>query len=112
MVLGWFYYVLRLVLVWFAWWWWFSDREKEDLLSRLENGEVSDDGMESDGDDLPYYASREELVRELENPHEEDDLDDVMIAEHDEDPQLIQDVTDSDEQPPLPGTSSNFRFLA
>lgn len=88
--------------------WCFSDREIENLLRRLENGEVSDDGMESDGDDLPYYASRDELVREIENQHGEDVFDEVITADDDEDPPLIQDDAESNEEPPLPGASSQL----
>lgn len=79
----------------------FSDREIENLLQRLENGEISDDELESDEDDMPYYTSREELMRELEN-HEDEVIDEVPTGIDEEDPPLIN----NDDQSPLPGTSS------
>lgn len=72
-------------LVWFslqrAFYWLtaMDNRKIEEMLRMLENGEISSDEMESDGDDLEdYYPSRRELMEELEDSPlhslEEEDL--------------------------------------
>ncbi|KAJ0172537.1 hypothetical protein K1T71_011676 [Dendrolimus kikuchii] len=43
--------------------------------------------------------------RQLENQQGEDVFDEVMTADDNEDPPLIQGDAESDEQPPLPGIS-------
>ncbi|XP_026316625.1 piggyBac transposable element-derived protein 4-like [Hyposmocoma kahamanoa] len=85
-----------------------NDHAIAELLSRLENGEISEDGMESDEDDLPYYTTHKELVKDLENYYEENLFEEVPAAEDDEEPPLIQDDAESNIPSPLPGISSQI----
>ncbi|XP_045505807.1 piggyBac transposable element-derived protein 3-like [Colias croceus] len=43
-----------------------NDKNIEEMLRMLESGEISDDQLESDGEDLDYYPSRQDLLDELE----------------------------------------------
>lgn len=66
----------------------FVERQIEDM-QRLENGEISEDDLESDGEDIPYYPSQEALAAELEDDEE------VLTGENNleefPDPPLVQD---------------------
>lgn len=59
------------------------------MLKRLENGDISEDDLESDGEDIPYYPSLGSLATELEDDEDvltgQDNLEDFL------DPPLIQD---------------------
>lgn len=74
-----------------------SDRDIEDLLAQLEGGEVSEDDVESDGDELEYYPTRERLLAELEDDEMGEE------SETDIDPPLVNasndDVVDSQQSP-------------
>lgn len=39
--------------------------EIEEMLSQLENGEISDDGGSEDEDEIDYYVNREQIQQEL-----------------------------------------------
>lgn len=59
------------------------------FVQRLENGAISEDDLESDGEDIPYYPSREELAAELE--HDEEVVTGQDNSEDFPDPPLVQD---------------------
>lgn len=65
--------------------------EIEELLSQLENGEISDDGGSEDEDEIYYYVNREQIQQELE--YMEDLAADAADAGNDEniDPPLLND---------------------
>nr|XP_026487574.1 piggyBac transposable element-derived protein 1-like [Vanessa tameamea] len=68
-----------------------DDRGIEEVLQQLENGELSEDDLESDGEDIPYYTSPEELVRELKKTRSR-----IVI------------VIENEAESTLPGTSSQL----
>lgn len=45
----------------------FSEQQIEDMLRRLENGDISEDDLESDGEDIPYYPPLGALSAELKD---------------------------------------------
>lgn len=94
----------------------FVERQIEDMLMRLENGEISEDDLESDGEDIPYYPSREALAAELEDDEEvltgENNLEEFPDPPLVQDEQPIQDAQSS-EQVEAQATESliNLRHL-
>lgn len=56
----------------------------------MENGEISDDGMESDGEDIPYYPTRESLIRDLEDDIN-DNCEEAEDTDNCPDPPLFQE---------------------
>ncbi|KAH9645491.1 hypothetical protein HF086_017403, partial [Spodoptera exigua] len=93
-----------------------DERQIEDMLMRLENGEISEDDLESDGEDIPYYPSREALAAELEDDEEvltgENNLEEFPDPPLVQDEQPIQDAQSS-EQVEAQATESliNLRHL-
>lgn len=87
----------------------FTDLQIEDLLRRLENGEVSEDDAESDEEEIPYYPSREELEAELDEIecYEEPN----NIQDNNEDPPLVQDDILPDSSSHSPDVAMNIRNL-
>nr|AGK25051.1 transposase [Chilo suppressalis] len=90
------------------WWWlhvyaWFyvlftamaskacSDGQIEDILLRLEAGDISEDDCESEGDDLDFYPTREELLQVLEDDYELTNDDETGNDGDRSDPPLICD---------------------
>lgn len=65
--------------------------EKEDILRRLEAGDLSEDDCESDGDELDFYPTREDLLHVLEE--------DTLSDEQQEDPMPDEDIGITD--PPI-----------
>ncbi|CAK1602994.1 unnamed protein product [Parnassius mnemosyne] len=61
------------------------DRDIEDLLSALESGDISDDGLEDEDDDKERFYSK---VREIIHDLEEENVD---TPDDDNDPPLVQD---------------------
>ncbi|CAG5056927.1 unnamed protein product [Parnassius apollo] len=61
------------------------DRDIEDLLSALESGDISDDGLEDDDDDEKRFYSN---VREIIHDLEEENID---TPDDNNDPPLVQD---------------------
>ncbi|CAG5001502.1 unnamed protein product [Parnassius apollo] len=61
----------------------------EELLQKLDDGELSEDDLESDGEDIPYYSTRESWTAELEHSEDQEDAVDEEIVS--EDPPLVQD---------------------
>lgn len=97
-----------------------KDKDIEAMLQALENGEISDDGAESDGDDLDYYPSRSELLDALEDnddgrADEVDDSDDPPLVQeedtavNDGDPALVsEDNVPSTSQSSIPSVTRNL----
>ncbi|CAK1593285.1 unnamed protein product [Parnassius mnemosyne] len=71
-----------------------DEQQIEDMLRRLENGDISEDDLESDGEDIPYNPYLGALAAELEDDEDvltgqdnsEDFLDQPLI----QDEQLVQ----------------------
>lgn len=82
-----------------------KDKDIEELLAHLEGGEISVDDAESEGDDLEFYPSLEELQAILEDedteeeptgmPEEENFMEEPGSAENFPDPPLINENTPS-----------------
>lgn len=66
------------------------DKQIDDMLRRLENCDISEDDLESDGEDIPYYPSLGALEAELVD--DEDVLTGQDNSEDFLDPPLIQDA--------------------
>lgn len=70
-----------------------ADKEIEQLLAALEDGTISEDGLEDDSEDEEtFFENARELIRELEDEEAEDQEDPTYS-----DPLIVQD---------LPGPSS------
>lgn len=74
-----------------------ADRDIEQLLAALEDGNISEDGLEDDSEDEEtFFENAREMIRELEDEEAEDHEDPTYS-----DPPLVQD---------LPGPSSEVIF--
>ncbi|CAH2064499.1 unnamed protein product, partial [Iphiclides podalirius] len=72
-----------------------ADREIEQLLATLEDGNISEDGLEDESEDEEtFFANAREMIRELEDEDAENHEDPTYC-----DPPLVQD---------LPGPSSQI----
>lgn len=64
------------------------------MLRRLENGDISEDDLESDGEDIPYYPSLGALAAELEEDEDvltgQDNSEDFLDTPLIQDEQLVQ----------------------
>lgn len=89
--------------------------EIEQLLSQLENGEISDDGGSEDEDEIDYYVNREQIQQELE--YAEDLAADAAGAGNEEntDPPLLNDcdneTTDTNQSVPLVNYTGTLRGI-
>ncbi|KAJ2937731.1 hypothetical protein O0L34_g19124 [Tuta absoluta] len=88
-----------------------KDNEIENMLKRLETGELSEDDAESDEEDMFYYHTRAALGRELESLDDEEirnegHHDDIVENVENDDPPLIQD----DEELPQPSVSRRTTY--
>lgn len=63
----------------------YSNQDIERLFEALERGDISDDELDSDGDDLFHYPTREELQADLEDQETLEDDDRLDL----EDPPLV-----------------------
>lgn len=64
-----------------------ADRDIEQLLAALEDGNISEDGLEDEGEDEEtFFANAREIIRELEDEDVEDHEDPTYS-----DPPLVQD---------------------
>lgn len=76
--------------------------EIEELLSQLENGEISEDRGSEDEDEIGYYVSREQIQQELEY---KEDFTAYAGNEENTDPPLLNDcnneTTDTNQSVPL-----------
>lgn len=81
-----------------------KDKQIEDLLSALEDGNISDDGLEDENDDDEdenFYSNAREVLNELIDDNEGDE-DDPEITENrteDADPPLVLDQNDVPDPP-------------
>lgn len=74
-----------------------ADKDIEQLLAALEDGNISEDGLEDDSEDEEtFFENAREMIRELEDEEAEDHEDPTYS-----DPPLVQD---------LPGPSSEVIF--
>ncbi|CAB3248380.1 unnamed protein product [Arctia plantaginis] len=72
-----------------------ADKDIEQLLAALEDGNISEDGLEDESEDEEtFFANAREIVQELEDEDAEDHEDPTYT-----DPPLVQD---------LPGPSSQI----
>lgn len=86
-----------------------AERDIEAFLHQLESGELSDDNLEEDEDEIGYYADPNEVLADLEDSSENlEDVDGerpiIFDDENDSDPPLVSN--EEVEPPPLPSTSS------
>ncbi|KAH9641552.1 hypothetical protein HF086_002239, partial [Spodoptera exigua] len=82
-----------------------KDRDIEAYLSQLEDGWLSEDGLDNEDSD-DEYRDADEIIRVLQ---EENDNDDVEDESADIDPPLVEEVTTEDQEPSHSSSSSNFQ---
>ncbi|XP_061728471.1 LOW QUALITY PROTEIN: piggyBac transposable element-derived protein 4-like [Cydia pomonella] len=99
-----------------------KDKDIEDLLAQLEGGEISEDDAESDGDDLEFYPTLEELQAALEEDEAEEEPastteEENLIQEPDfaavfpDPPLLNEDMPSTGMQDPfIPINAQNLRW--